>query len=142
MSWAVLRAGLVEVLEGVPGIVTVDTSVPPAVDAWPYAYVIYRDGAHTQQGGLIINTYHATIRVVLPWQDPRSAEDLLAPFVDSIPDAIDGQRGLYGRLMNGHVQIVPGSSGLSTSFVAIGDAQWLALDVQVELIEKKPRVDN
>jgi len=142
MSWLTLRPGLVEVLENVSGLVTIDTSVPPAVDAWPYAYVIYRDGEHALHGGLIINKYHATIRVVLPWQDQRAAEDLLAPFVDSIPDAIDGQRGLYGRLTNGHVQVVPGSGGISTIFTTIGGVQWLALDVQVEIIEKKPRVDN
>lgn len=142
MSWIALRPGLVEVLEIVPGLVTIDTSVPPAVDAWPYAYVIYRDGEHAIHGDIVINKYHATIRVVLPWQDQRAAEDLLAPFVDSIADAIDGQRGLYGRLTNGHVQVVPGSRSISTVFTTIADVPWLALDVQVEIIEKKPRVDN
>lgn len=128
MSWPAVRAGLHEVLEGLPGVKVVTTSVPPAVDDWPFGYFVIKDTTYkTSAGSMLQCRYHAIFRVVFPWQDQQAAEDMLAPFVNSVPEAVVRRVQLAGRLPNGNVQC----TGSNVVFVGIGGVQWLGLDFDI-----------
>lgn len=138
MAWSELRRALIEVIEGVPGLVRIDAFEPEAVDPMgPYVYVIYLSGSRENRGGITVCKHVCNVRVCVPWQDPAAAEAMIAPYVNLIPQHIDAFCQLNGALKNGMVKLASGDA-LVAGFQVIGGVQFLALDIKVEITEKGP----
>jgi hypothetical protein len=133
MSWPVVKAGLVEILEGVPGIKVMTTASPPAIDDWPFGYVLSSSGDVTYPANKQIRfVYHAVFRVVFPYSDPQAAEDSLAPFINSVPEYLISRVQLGGRLRNGNVDC----RNYENTMTRVSGVEFLALDFHIYTADK------
>lgn len=72
-------------------------------------------------------------RLILRWQDFQQAEMQLLLFIDAVPDAIDRDPHLGGRLTRGVAAISRGVTG----FVTIGGTKYRVIDFTSTVIEKR-----
>jgi len=72
-------------------------------------------------------------RLVIQWQDNAQAEMQLLTFLDAIPDAIDADPRLGGRLYGGVAWCASGITG----FVRIGDVLYRIVDYAITVLEKR-----
>lgn len=62
---------------------------PAAAQASPLLYFVLKDFERLQNGQIVTMRYHVVARLAIIWQGNEQAEVQMAPFVNSIPFAID-----------------------------------------------------
>lgn len=72
-------------------------------------------------------------RLVIQWVDFQAAEMQLLTLLDAIPDSIDRDPKLGGRLNSGMAACSDGISG----FAEIGKATYRVVDFSIQVIEKR-----
>lgn len=110
MSWAAEEAQLRAILAEVDGVATVLQGEPTdAAHAFPLAYVRFLSYQRTPRGQVM--QYRAAVYVCIAINDQSisNAEAALAPFVNSIPAALDAQPTLNNTAI--FAQVLDGSSG-------------------------------
>jgi hypothetical protein len=107
---------------------------PTSIQDSPTLYMLLDRAPRQQHGQVTAQHYVVLCRLVLRWLDNERAEQLLVPFVNALPAAIDADKQLGGALQNG-VAVV---EDMRAVFVTIGGTLYRALDVYVDVLEKAP----
>jgi hypothetical protein len=96
VSYSLCIAQLKTTLAGVTGIKKVVNGYPTSLQAWPLIYMHADRGERAIPGGsqMTVNSYSVTATLCLPFQDNYIAEDGIAPFLNSIPAAVDANATL------------------------------------------------
>lgn len=94
MSYSAAAAALRTTLAGVSGIRKAITGQPSTAQNLPLAFLEADSGDRTQAGQVTVNTYRIGVSVLVPFQDNTSSEDAIAPFINSVPAAIDANATL------------------------------------------------
>ena len=144
MSYGAVIRGLVEVLEGVPGVSLVLDHEPSAisVDAGPVGYLLFDKGSQRVQGGVKVANYRILFRLCFAWQDSETAEQTLIPYVDSVPNALLANVQLNGTIPSGICAPDETEDAIQGVFVTIGGVQYRALDYYIKAVVKSPRPTN
>jgi hypothetical protein len=144
MSYAAVIRGLVEVLEGVPGVSLVLDHEPSAisVDAGPVGYLLFDKGMHYPEGGVKVATYRILFRLCFAWQDSETAEQTLIPYVDSVTDALIARPQLNSTINARSVLPDKSEDAIQGVFVTIGGVQYRALDFYIKAVVTSPSPTN
>lgn len=97
MSYTACIAALKTTLATVSGVTKVVNGYPTSMQAWPLVYLHADRGERGMAHGQVTsNAYSVTATLCLPFQDNAIAEESIAPFINSIPAAIDASQALDG----------------------------------------------
>ena len=139
MSALTIWQGVEERLRTVDGLQNVLLGEPQSVHELPAVYGAYegfdrpmRNTAPSAAGVTAMN-HRFTLRLVIQWADNAQAEMQLISLLDAIPNAIDADPKLSGRLYSGMAYINAGIAG----FAKIGDAVYRVVDYELHALEKR-----
>lgn len=132
MSYATVLEGLHERFATVPGIVAILNYAPTAFHDTPLLYSLLDKVTISRSGQVRARKYRILHRLVVRWQDNEQAEQQIIPLVDSIPDAVDADQHLGGRLASGFAEITE----IEGVWVTVGGTEYRALDFYSTVIEK------
>jgi hypothetical protein len=124
--------GLHAAFAAVPGIVNVLDYVPAAIHDTPTLYTMLDSVEVSKTGQIKTRRYRILHRLILLWQDNEQAELAVAPFVDSIPAALDADPQLGGKIASGWAEI----ASIDAVWVTIQNVEYRALDFYSEVLVK------
>lgn len=128
-------AGLLGALRTLPTLKKVQNGAPSSAQNMPLAYIEFDTLERSTAGQLTSNKYRVLVTVVVPFQDNILAEDQIAPFVNSVPAAIDADATLDGRV---HLARVPtAQSGRTVGYLEIAGVLCRAVSFTVDVLEKQ-----
>jgi hypothetical protein len=108
MSYANILSGLQTRLETLAGLTNVLLYEPASIDDTPMAY-LFLDNAEIEQGGQVVTALYAiTVRVIVRWQENDQAEAQIAPYADSVVDAIRADPSLGSQANSARVTAIEG----------------------------------
>jgi hypothetical protein len=136
-----ITRGLIEVLEGVPGIKSVIDHEPKQVDVTPAGYLLMDRGSSKIKGGLQIDETRMLFRVLVAWQENEYAEQQMRLMRDAVPAALFSDMGmtLGGRITNGIASLDDAEDAIQAVFVLVGGVLFRALDFYIKVVDKNPR---
>lgn len=132
MTYALAIAAIKTTVGTVPGIKRVVNGFPLAAQNLPLCYLEASSGARNNVGQLVSNHYQVLAVVCVIWQDSMFAEDQIAPFINTLPAAIDANPTLGGAVSL--VQVI----SWRTDVRAIADVQVRAVEFTIDVLDKKP----
>jgi hypothetical protein len=132
VSYQSVLEGLHERFATVEGIKVLLQYEPTSVQVFPTLYSVLDSFEVERRGQVRAVTYRTLHRLVFRWQDNEQALAEMIPYVDSIPEAVEEDKHLGGRLVAGLAEITDGE----VMFVSIGGADLLALDFYSSVVEK------
>jgi hypothetical protein len=132
MSYETIVEGLHERLVTVTALKAVLDYVPTSVQDSPVVWSVLADMKITRTGQVVAKPYRILHRVAIQWQDNEQAELAALPLVDSIPDAVEADPHLGGRLVSGMAEINECEAGWAT----IGGLEFRLLDFYSTVVEK------
>jgi hypothetical protein len=137
MSAISVWAGLHERLRTIDGISAVLLGQPTTIQATPLIYAEYASATQIMRSSAPARnldgiTHVFSVRIVFDWQENSGAEMQLLTLADSVPQAINDDPRLGGRLTGG---IASSTSALS-GFAMIAQKLYRVLEFQVEVKEK------
>ena len=142
MAYADVIPGLIARLRSIPGV-TVGWGLPQSIHTTPYVFGLYAGGVSGRVGQVQRDRYQVTIYGVVLFQDNEQAEYELAPLVTALPGAFDPRQidhdGHPYATLGGTVnvaQVTALRSGEVDGFVTIGEIQYRAVIVDLEITEK------
>ena len=108
MSYSNILSGLKTRMLTLTGLKSVLLYEPASIDDTPMAYM-YLDNAEIEQGGQVVTALYAiTVRIIVRWQDNEEAEAQIAPYADSVVDAIRADPSLGSRANSARVTAIEG----------------------------------
>jgi hypothetical protein len=132
MTYAGAIAGIKTAIAGVTGIKKVINGLPTSPQNLPLCYLEASSGERSQAGQLTANKYRVIATVCVPWQDNTLAEDQIAPFINTVPAAIDANPALSGAVNLAKV------TEWRTDVRAIAETQCRVIDFTIEVLDKAP----
>ena len=132
MSYGTVLAGLTERFKTVEGIVNVLDYVPTAIHDTPTLFSMPDEGAIRRSGQVRTREYKSSHYLCFRWQDSEQATQELVPFIDSVPDAVDADPHLGGRLKSGYAEI----NDWEITWVTVGGVDYIAIRFYSTVIEK------
>lgn len=138
MSAVTVYQGLEERFRTVEGLKTIILGEPTGGHELPCLYTAYERFTRPLRNApparnLTAMDHTFAHRLLIRWQDFEQAEMQLLTFVDAIPDAIDRDPKLGGRLTKGYAAISEGITG----FVTISNIKYRVIDFTSAIIEKR-----
>ncbi len=139
MSALTIWQGVEERLRAVDGLHNVLLGEPQSVHELPALYAAYEGferplrNTMPSAAGVTAMDHRWTLRLVIQWVDNAQAEMQLISLLDAIPNAIDADPKLAGRLYSGMAYISAGVAG----FAKIGDAMHRVVDYELHTLEKR-----
>lgn len=138
MSALTVWEGLEEVLRTVDGLQGVILGEPTAAHDLPCLYGAYqqfeRPLRNTPPARNLVGMQHTfLLRLLVRWQDNAEAERELLTLLDAIPDAIDADPRLGGRLDRGVAAVEAGIAG----FITLGGVLHRVVDYTCRVLEKR-----
>jgi hypothetical protein len=131
-TYADVLEGLHERFATVEGIAACLDYEPKSVQTFPLLYSMLDTMEITRTGQVKGRTYRTLHRLLFKWQDNEQALAQMIPYVDSIPDAVDADKHLGGRVTSGLAVI----DECEAMFVTIGGVECLALDFYSTVLVK------
>ena len=126
-----VSAGLQEALARVAALAVVLDHEPTAVHETPLLYSLLEGTSRARDGGTGVERRYTTLhRLCLSWQDSATTEALLRQLVDEIPDAIEADPRLGGRVRPGVALVTRGEAG----WVTIGNTWYRSVDFFSEVL--------
>jgi hypothetical protein len=132
VSYATVLGGLHTVFESVGGIAAVLDYEPTTVQVSPLMYSLLDSVEVTRAGQVMAYRYHIMHRLMVPLQNNPQAEQILIPYVNSIPAAIDADPHLGTVLTNGIATI----ESIDAVFVTFAGVVFRALNFYSNVLEK------
>jgi len=132
VSYATVLEGLHERLATVTSLVAILDYVPTAIHDTPMIYSLLDRVEYRRSGQVKTTVYRVIHRLLVRWQDNEGAEEEIIPFVNSIPDAVEADPQLGGRLTDGYGEITEGNAG----FVTVAGVEYRSVDFIATVIEK------
>ncbi len=105
---------------------------PTAVHDYPLLYSILDSFERTRHGQVLAWHWRTMHRLLLRWQSSEECEIELRAFVNSIPEALDLDPHLGGRLVSGYADIAEADAG----WTKVGDTECRYVDFYSTVIEK------
>lgn len=138
MSATTVYEGLREAFSGIAGIKSVILGEPTAIHECPAIYTAYasftRPLRNTPPARNLEGTEHVfTSRLIIQWTEPATAEAQLLDLATAIPDALDADPHLNGRLTKGMASCQAGTTG----FLTISNALYRIVDYTITVLEKR-----
>lgn len=138
MSAVTVWQGLEERFKTVDGLRNIILGEPTAAHDLPCLYTAYerftRPLRNSPPARNLTGMDHVFVhRLMLRWQDFEQAEMQVLIFVDTIPDAVDRDPHLGGRLTRGIAAISEGITGFQT----ISGTKYRIIDFTSTVIEKR-----
>lgn len=138
MSAVTVWQGIEERMRAVDGLQTILLGEPQSVHDFPALYGAYlrfaRPLRNTPPARNLVGMDHQfVLRLVVQWVDNPQAEMQLLSLLDAIPDAIDADPKLGGRLLGGMAYISEGAAG----FAKIGRVDHRVVDYTLHVLEKR-----
>lgn len=130
MSYAAAAAALRTTVAGVSGIKKAITGQPSTAHNLPLAFLEADSGDRSQAGQVTVNTYRIGLSVLVPFQDNVLSEDALAPFINSVPAAIDANATLTSTANVAWV------SSWTADYYTIGEVMTRRVRFVVEIRDK------
>jgi hypothetical protein len=131
VSYANAVEGLNAAIATVTDVKAVLDHEPTSVQTSPLVYSIL-DGVDRQVTGLTVRvTYRTLHRLCIRWQDSEASEAVVQALVDAIPEAVEADPKLGGRLRPGDAQISRGDAG----WAQIGNTTCRIIDFYSEVVE-------
>jgi hypothetical protein len=96
VSYLAAIENLRSTIAAIPGISVVRVGFPSSVQRTPLVYLEADSGDRNAAGQLTANTYRIIASLCVPMQDNTAAESQIAPFINSLPAAIDINATLDG----------------------------------------------
>lgn len=134
MSALTVYEGLEERLLTIDGLNAVILGEPTGIHDPPAVYVALQSMGREHANQLTAAVYTFLLRLVVRWQENAEAERELLTLANQIPAAIDADRRLAGRLMQGVAMTGDAVAG----FLVIGGTTYRILDYTVTATEKGP----
>lgn len=125
-----VRFRTVEGLERAPLL----TYEPTSIQATPTLYTLLDRVDRGIAGQVQTASYRILNRILFQWVDNERAEEELMPYVDSVPIAVEADPQLGGVISSG----IAKAPEVVAVFVSIGGTLYRALDVYVEVTDKRP----
>jgi len=132
MSYATVLEGLHERLATVDGPVDVLAYAPTAIHDTPLIWSLLDNMEIKRSGQVKSKHYRILHRLVVRWQDNEQAEQEIIPYVDSIPEAVEADPHLGGRLVSGYAEITECQAG----WITVAGVEYRNLDFYSTVIEK------
>ncbi len=133
-TYGAIVEGLHERFETVAGIRRIYDYEPATLQATPALYTVLERVERQQGGPLMVSRYRILHRLCLRWQDNEHAEEELIPYVNAIPDALDADPQLGGRITSGIARIAEAEAGFAT----INGTLYRVLDFYSDVVHKAP----
>ena len=131
MSYELVTEGLHACFATVTAVKVLLDHEPTAVHATPLIYSLQAGFERSVDGTVTRTVYRTRHRLLIAWQDSESAEEMLRALTDAIPQAVEADPKLGGKVRPGDAQIVSGDPG----WVTVGGAEYRALDFISEVVE-------
>ena len=132
MSYETVLSGLEAIFAGVPGMGPVLRGEPSSIQTYPTLYSELDRATIVRSGQVRTWQYRILHRMVFQQQDFQQAETDLIPFINAVPNAVDADARLGGRLVAGGAQI----DDIRAVWVSIGGTDCRALDFYSIVVEK------
>ncbi len=132
MSYTTVLAGLTERFKTVEGIVNVLDYVPTAIHDTPTLFSMPDGGEIRRSGQVKTREYRSSHYLCFLWQDWEQASAELVPYIDSVPEAVEADPHLGGRLTSGYAEI----NEWEIDFVTVGGVDYIAIRFYSTVIEK------
>jgi len=138
MSALTVYQGLESVFRGIVGLRSVILGEPTGNMELPGLYTAYQEFTRPLRNNpparnLTAMDHTFACRLVIQWVDNANAEMQLLTLLDAIPDAIDANPNLSGKLPHGTCYINAGITGFAT----IGGVLYRIVDYTVHALEKR-----
>lgn len=138
MSATTVYEGLAEIYASLAGVQNIILGEPTAAHELPAIYTAYmgfdRPLRNSPPANNLTGMRHTFMsRLLIAWQDQSEAEAQLLALLDTIPDAIDADPHLGGRLTKGMAWCATGVTG----FVAIAGTTYRIVDYTITVMEKR-----
>ncbi len=138
MSATTVYEGLAEAFSGIVGIKNIVRGEPTAIHEAPAIFTAYagftRPLRNSPPARNLEGTSHSfTSRLVILWTDPDGAEAQLLDLVTAIPDALDADPHLNGRLSKGAASCQAGTTG----YLTIANTLYRIVDYTITVLEKR-----
>ena len=138
MSALTCWQGLEDIYRTIDGVRVILLGEPAAIHDSPMIYTVYqsfdRPLRNSPPARNVTGMHHVfTSRLVIRWVENSQAEMQLLTLLDSIPDAIDADPKLGGRVNSGMAYCSTGSSAFST----IGGVLYLVADYRIDVLDKR-----
>lgn len=138
MSAVTVWQGVEERMRTIDGLQTIMLGEPQSVHNFPALYGAYERFARPLRNAPparnITGMDHLfVLRLVIQWVDNPQAEMQLLSLLDAIPDAIDRDPKLGGRVLGGMAYISEGAAG----FAKIGGVDHRVVDYTLHVLEKR-----
>lgn len=133
MSYATAAAALKPLVAAVTGIRFVQHGRPMVVDNPPLVFLEPDNGDRTYAAQMVGAVYRVRVVVVVSRQGQTLAEDQIAPFINSLPIAIDADPTLGGAVTWAKV------TSWITSYPEYTEKPTRSLEFICEITEKKNR---
>jgi hypothetical protein len=137
VSALTIYEGLEACFQTIAGIKAVILGEPTAIHDPPALYSAYGSfdrliRNYAPATNLTGDTHIFMHRLVIRWQDNARAERELLSLITAIPDAVDADPRLGGRVAKGLAKITRGESG----FITIGSTKYRVVDYTSEVLTK------
>jgi hypothetical protein len=109
---------------------------PSSVQTSPLLYSMLQNYEKHFEGNLVVETFTTLHRVCIAWQDHQTAEDWVIKLVTEIPDSVERDDRLSGKIRGGRAIVNFGRSG----FARIAEMEFRVLDFTSTIINKRPKV--
>ncbi len=138
MSAVTVWQGIEERMRTIDGLQTILLGEPQSVHNFPALYGAYerftRPLRNAPPARNLTGMDHLfVLRLVIQWVDNPQAEMQLLSLLDAIPDAIDRDPKLGGRITGGMAYISDGAAG----FAKIGGVDHRVVDYTLHVLEKR-----
>ena len=132
MSYSDVLDGLHTRFATVNGITAILKYEPTSIQAYPLLYSMLDSFDIARTGQVVAWHYRTLHRLVFRWQDNELALAELIPFVNAIPNAVEADKHLGGKLKSGLATIDEGE----VMWAEIGGTECLTLDFYSTVVEK------
>lgn len=134
MSYVTAIAALRTRLATVSGIKVVVNGLPSSAHNLPLIFLEADNGTHRVEHQVAVNVYRVTATVCVNWQGNHLAEDELAPYINSVPVALETDPTL-GGVVNGANAMEWRASG-PDGYPVIADVKCRAVVWTIQVVDK------